>query len=384
MTRLVDRGFKFRIYPNKAQQQQLVKIFGSCRFVYNHFLAEARAAYERGEKFSSTYTNQKKLTAMKKLPKFEFLKEGDSQALNQAIANLGSAYSRFFQKIADRPKFKKKSHAQSYTTFVTGEVSKTFVIQENKIFIPKLGLVKIVQHRPVSGRVTSGTISKTASGKYFISLHCQESEIEEFDKTQTMLGFDLGIDSFLTDQDSNKVGNPRHVVRSLNKLKVEQQKLQVKKKGSANYHKQRIKIAKLHEKVANQRKDFLHKLSHNIVKNHDFIAAESLDVKSMLEDDNLDMTIQQKKLRHRNIADVSWSEFLRQLSYKASWYGKKFIQIDQFFPSSQLCSACGYKNSAVKNLSIRKWTCPNCGSHHDRDHNAAINILVEARRLAGT
>lgn len=381
MIHSVDRCYKFRIYPNKAQQFQLAKIFGCCRFVYNHFLAESRAAYERGEKYSSAYDNQKKLTAMKKQSEFSFLKEGDSQALNQAIANLGDAYSRFFGKLADRPKFKKKSHAQSYTTFVTYEGSKTFTIQGNKIKIPKVGLVKIVQHRDISGRVTSGTISKTASGKYFISLHCQKSEIEQFDKTQSEIGLDLGIETFLVDQNNNKIANPRHISKSLAKLKLEQQKLETKTRGSNNYHKQRIKIAKIHEKVANQRKDFLHKLSHSIVKNHDFIAAESLSTKEMLESDVEGMTRQQIRAFHRNIGDVSWSEFLRQLQYKAKWYGKTFVQVDQYFPSSQLCSCCGYKNSEVKDLKIRKWTCPKCNTTHDRDHNAAINILAEAHRL---
>lgn len=381
MVNRVEKGYKFRMYPNKCQQKQFDMLFGCTRFVYNYFLAESNKAYKRGEKFSSTYDNQKKLTALKKSPEFEFLKLGDSQAMNQAIANLGVAYGRFFKKLAEKPKFKKKNHNQSYTTYVTNEIGLS--IQSNRIYVPKVGWVRFVQHRPISGKITSGTISKTASGKYFISLHCKDSEIVEFEKTDFEIGFDLGIDSLLIDQNGNTIKNPKHIKKTLDKIKKEQQVLQTKTRFSNNYKKQRIKLAKLYEKVANQRKDFLHKLSHSIVKNHDFIAAEDLDVKSMLESDFSQMPKWQQKAFHRNICDVSWSELLRQLDYKAKWYGKKFIQINQFFPSSQLCSNCGYKNPLVKDLSVREWICPNCRCNHDRDHNAAKNILAEAHKLAG-
>lgn len=383
MINQVDKGYKFRIYPNKTQKKQIEKIFGCTRFVYNFFLAKSEEDYKQGNKFSSTYDNQKILTSMKKDPEFEFLKQSDSQALNQAIVNLGLAYSKFFKKLADRPKFKKKSHDQSYTTFVTNNPS-TLSIRAKRIFIPKIGWVRIKQHRSVSGKVTSGTVSRTASGKYFISLHCQNSEVACFEETNSEVGFDLGIDSLLIDQNGNKIKNPKHIRKTLDKIKVEQKKLQAKTKGSHNWQKQRIKIAKLHEKVANQRKDFLQKLSYNIVKNHDFIAAEDLNVKSMLESDFSQMHKQQQKALHRNITDVSWSELLRQLDYKANWYERKFVQVNQFFPSSQLCSCCGYKNPLVKDLSVRKWICPNCQTAHDRDQNAAINILAEAHRLAVT
>lgn len=380
MINQVDKGYKFRIYPNKTQQKQFDKIFGCTRFVYNYFLAKSEEDYKQGKEFSSTYDNQKMLTLMKKESEFEFLKQSDSQALNQAIANLGLAYSRFFKKLGDRPRFKKKSYDQSYTTFVTTNPS-TLSIEGKRIYIPKVGQVRIKQHRSITGRVTSGTISRTASGKYFVSLHCQNSDVSYFDKTNSEIGFDLGIDSLLIDQNGNKINNPKHIRKTLDKIKLEQKKLQTKQKGSHNWQKQRIKIAKLHEKVANQRKDFLHKLSYNIVKNHDFIAAEDLNVKSMLESDFSQMPKQQQKAFHRNITDVSWNEFLRQLSYKANWYGKTFVQVNQFFPSSQLCSCCGYKNPLVKDLSVRRWVCPNCQTEHDRDQNAAKNILAEAYRL---
>jgi len=383
MVNQVEKGYKFRIYPNKNQQKQLEIMFGCARFVYNYFLAKSEEDYKRGNKLSSTYDNQKLLTSMKKNPEFSFLKLSDSQSLNQALANLGTAYDRFFKKIADRPRFKKKGYDQSYTTFVTTSL-KTFAIESNRIFIPKVGWIKLVQHREISGRITSGTLRKTSSGKYFISLHCKDSEVVEFEETGSEIGFDLGIDSFLIDQNGNKIKNPRHIKKTLDKIKLEERRLQTKTKGSHNYKKQRIKLAKLHEKVANQRKDFLQKLSHDVVKNHDFIAAEDLNVKSMLESDFSQMPKWQQKAFHRNVTDVSWSEFLRQLSYKAHWCGKTFIQVNQFFPSSQLCSTCGYKNPLVKDVSVRKWICPNCGSQHDRDNNAAKNILAEAHKLALT
>lgn len=381
MNKLVDKGFKFRIYPNNDQKIKFSQIFGCCRFVYNHYLAQSQEDYKQGRKFKSTYDNQKDLTLLKKDSNLDFLKEADSQALNQAIVDLGVAYDRFFKKISDRPKFKKKSNNQSYTTFVTSKNSSQLLIQEDKINIPKVGWVKIKQHRPVEGRITSGTISKTCSGKYFISLHCTDCPVESFDKTNSEVGLDLGLQSLITFNDGSKVSNPHHIKKSLSKLEKEQQKLSNKTVGSNNWQKQRIKVACLHEKVVNQRKDFTHKLTHDLVKNHDFIAAEDLDVKSMLESEFDQLTKDQLRAFHRNITDVSWSELLRQLSYKSEWYGKTFVQVNQFFPSSQLCSCCGYKNPLVKDLKVRKWICPSCRSTHDRDKNAAINILAEGRNL---
>ena len=380
MSKLVDKGFKFRIYPNKAQQVLFAKNFGCCRFVFNYFLAKAKEEYEAGVKFKSAYDRQKELTTLKKIDEFKFLKEADSQALNQAVVNLTNAYSRFFAKLADFPKFKKKSYAQSYQCFVTS--SSYLIISGNWINVPKIGWVKIKQHRSLEGRVTSGTISKTASGKYFISLHCKDCEIKSLPKTGQEIGIDLGVKTYLTDQLGNEVANPKHLKKSLKRLAMQQQKLSRKHKKSKNLQKQRIKVAKLHEKIYNQRQDFLHKLSAQIVKNHDFIAAEKLDIKAMLQEKDEKLTNAQNQAIHRSQADVSQFEFLRQLAYKADWYGKTFVQVDTYFPSSQLCNCCGYKNLEVKNLDVRKWTCPSCGVTHLRDQNAAINILKQARKIA--
>jgi len=379
MTLLVNKGYKFRIYPNKTQCESIARIFGCYRFVYNRFLSKAISDYETTGKSNSAYDNQKELTLLKKDPDFAWLKESDSQALNQSIFDLKCAYDRFFKKLGGYPKFKKKTNNQSYTTCVTGG---QLQIVNNKIYIPKVGWVKIKQHRPITGRVTAGTVSKTASGKYFIALHCKECPVEELDKVHSDIGIDLGLSSLITTNAGVKVNNPKHIKKYLSKIEREQKKLSKKNKGSNNYIKQRIKLAKLHEKVSNQRKDFTHRLTHQLVKNHDFIAVEDLSVKSMLESDLEGLSTEQVQSFHRNISDVSWSELIRQLEYKSEWYGRKFVQVDRYFPSSQLCSCCHYKNTEVKDLKIRKWTCPRCGSIHDRDQNAAKNILAEAIRIS--
>lgn len=381
MSKLVDKGFRFRIYPNKAQQVLFAKNFGCCRFVFNHFLAKAKEEHEAGVKFKSAYDRQKELTALKRVEEFKFLKEADSSSLNQAVVNLTNAYSKFFAKLADFPRFKKKSYAQSYMTFACSGTNYLHV-KDSKICIPKIGWVKIKQHRPLEGRVTSGTISKTASGKYFISLHCKNCEVNSLPKTGKEIGIDLGVKTYLTDQFGNEVENPKHLKKSLKRLAIQQQKLARKKKKSKNFQKQRIRVAKLYEKIHNQRQDFLHKLSAEIVKNHDFIAAEKLDIKAMLQEKDEKLTNSQNQAIHRSQADVSQYEFLRQLQYKSDWYGKTFVRVNTYFPSSQLCNCCGYKNPEVKNLDIRKWTCPCCGTTHLRDQNAAINILKEAKRIA--
>lgn len=379
MIHLVNKGYKFRIYPNIKQQESIAKMFGCCRYVYNTFLAKAKSDYETTGRSNSVYDNQKELTVLKKEPELAWLKEADSQALNQSLFDLGDAYSRFFRKQSRYPKFKKKCNAQSYTTCVTN--SGQLQINDNRIYVPKVGWIKIKQHRAIDGRVTGGTISRTSSGKYFIALRCKECPVEEMDKVYSDIGIDLGIKSFIVSNSGQHVDSPKNLANMLPRLKYHQTKLSKKQRGSKNYEKQRIKVAKLHEKISNQRKDFLHKTSIQIIKNHDLIAVEDLDVKEMLESVSDTLCNSQLHTFKRNISDVSWSEFLRQLEYKSKWYSRKFVQVAKYFPSSQLCSCCGYKNTTVKNLDIRKWTCPQCGSIHDRDQNAAKNILAEAYRL---
>lgn len=378
MAHLVTKGYKYRIYPNEEQKEKLKINFNCCRFIYNYFLGKSIEDYEAGKPYSSAYSNQKILTQMKKDAQYSWLKLADSQALNSAITHLDKAYSNFFRQINSKsqvtgfPKFKKKSYRQSYTARRTNTTGLRIYEETNRIQIPKVGKVKIRYHRPFTGRVTSATISLTVTGKYFISLTCVEcpTEIDDPIQSNPVIGLDVGIKSFIVDSDGREVSNPKFLRKSENAVKRVARQLSRKKKGSNNYNKQRIRLAKKHEKVANQRKDFLHKLSTYYAKNHSVICIEDLQVSNMVRNHAL----------AKSISDASWSMFASMLQYKTNWRGTSLVKIDRFFPSSQLCSSCGYKNTSVKKLSVRNWTCPRCNEVHDRDHNAAKNILKEGMR----
>ena len=361
----MNKAYKFRIYPNTEQQIILAKTFGCVRFIYNQMLSDKINHYEETkQKLNNTPAQYKS--------KFPWLKEVDSLALANAQMNLQTAYNSFFRNTKiGFPKFKsKKSNRRSYTTnCVNGNIS----IDNGFLKLPKVGLVKLKQHRLILSnyKLKSVTISQTPSGKYYASVlfeyenQIQEQELHDF------LGLDFSMHGLYKDSNGNEPAYPRYYRQAEERLKREQRKLSLMQKGSKNRSKQRIKVANLHEKVANQRKDFLHKQSRQIANAYDCVCIENLDMKAMSQSLNFG----------KSVADDGWGMFVTFLKYKLEETGKRLVKVNKFFASSQICNVCGYKNTATKNLSIRAWDCPECGAHHDRDINAAINIRNEGMRL---
>jgi len=374
MVKTRHKSYKFRLYPNQKQIVLFEKTFGCARFIWNQMLADKIAYYkETGKTLKNTPAQYKK--------EFPWLKEVDSFALCNIQLNLQKAYKSFFQSNFGFPNFKskKKMYSQSYKT---NNNHGNIELCDGEIKLPKVGWVRLKQHRKMTGLIKSATISKTATGKYFISILC---EIEENNiKTKTILnssiGIDLGLEHFAILSSGEKIQNPRFLVSASKKLRREQKILSrrgllAKQRGKSlndcmNYQKQRLKVAKLHEKIQNQRRDFLAKLSTNLIKNHDKICMEDLASKNLMKNHRL----------ARAIGDVSWHEFVRMLEYKAEWYGKQIVKVSRWFPSSQICSSCKV-NSGKKPLHVREWICENCNYLHDRDINASVNILHEGLKL---
>ena len=360
----MKKGVRFRIYPNKAQQKLIMQTFGCCRLIYNKALAMREEGYKQGEKVSYNQTSAM-LTSLKQ--ELEFLREVDSISLQQSLRDLDRAYTNFFQKHAKYPKFKSKhDNHQSYRTINQGN---NIRIVGKYIKLPKLGYIKVRQSMAI-GKINNVTIERTPTGKYFAVLNV------EFEPTYERTGFneigiDVGIKEFYTDSNGKVVANPKHLEKSTKKLIREQRRLSRKVKGSSNRNKQRIKVAKVHELITNQRNDFLHKLSTMLVRENQTICIEDLNVKNMAKNHKL----------ARSISSVSWSKFFEMLEYKSAWYGSTVVRIPMNYPSSQTCGCCGYKNTLVKNLSVRKWECPVCDEKHDRDTNAARNILSKGLQM---
>ena len=363
------KAYKYRLYPNEEQRIQLAKTFGCCRFVYNQTLAHRKNTYEQ-EKKSLSKTDCNNYCNRKLKVQYEWLKEVDKFALTNAVYNMDSAYKKFFKEHSGYPKFKSKhDNHKSYTTNYTNRnIEVDF--ENNKAKLPKLKWVKAKIHRRFDGNIKSATISQTPSGKYYVSF-LVETTHEILPSVNKAIGLDLGIKEFCITSDGDKYKNPK-TLRKYEKLLIKlQRQLAHKKKGSSNYHKVRAKIAKCHEKIANIRKDYLHRISLKIVSDNQVIVTENLQVQNMMKNHHL----------AKSVSDISWYEFTRQLAYKAQWNGRVYQKIDTFFPSSQLCSCCGYRNPETKDLSVRNWICPICQTIHERDVNAAKNILSEGLRL---
>lgn len=362
--KVINKSYKIRLYPNKEQKILLGKHFGCVRLVYNHFLNVRNVEYKTNKVNMSYYDTANELSFLKTKEDFIFLNEVNSQSLQWSLRFLDIAFRNFFRCQTKFPNFKKKSNNQSFKV----PVNSTFKLKNNKVIIPKfkeginfrgkLELDNLVKFNSVN-------ISKTPSGKYYASL---QGEFNYAPKVQNdnKVGIDLGLKKFLITDTGVKFDNPKFLKKQLKKLKYKQKQLSKKNKGSNNRQKQRILVSLIHEKISNKRNDFLHKLSQKIVNENQIICLENLSVKNMIKNHKL----------AQSISDVSWSKFVDMLKYKSDWNDRQLVQIDKFYPSSKSCSVCHYMNEGLT-LKDREWTCPSCNTHHDRDINAAKNILIQ-------
>lgn len=368
-TNVANKAYKFRIYPNEEQQVLINKTFGCVRFIWNTLLGDYNKQYEE--------TGKGKLNTPAKYKEFfVWLKEVDSLALCNVQLSLSEAFKNFFEnpKHFGLPQFKsKKKCKNSYTTnFVNNNIK----ISKEGITLPKLGCVKTKLHRPLpTDAVLKGaTVSQTKTGKYFVSLLFEyENQVSKREDLNNSLGLDMMLNGLYMDSNGTSAEMPHFYRRVEKKLAGSQRKLSnlyaPNKEQSKRYYKQKVKVAKIHEKLYNQRIDFLHKLSLSLVSEYDYIFIEDLDLDSMKQDNH-----------GKSVSEISWSKFVNMMLYKAEMYGCNIVKVDKFYPSTQICSSCG-AHTGKKDITIREWKCPECGSVHDRDHNSAINILIEGKRI---
>ena len=378
----VQKGIRVRLYPAEEQQALINKTIGCCRFVHNQKLENCKQSYEQTQHFPSRNKRITNLVPLKE--ENEFLKEVDARALQQSVRDFNVSLDNFYKNRSHFgfPKFKSKHDLkQSYRTPYNG--GKADVLDNKHIKLPKLGIVKTKRFdMPAVYKIFNITVEKTATGKYYASI-CIETEVNPLPKTGKQVGFDLGLKDLLIGSDGTRYTRPKYAYAFKDKLAQEQRKLSKMRTKleranlnldeCKNYQKQKHKVAKLYEHISNCAKDFNHKLSIKLVRNYDFIATENLNVSGLLKNHYMAYSI----------ADVRWSQLLTFIKYKCLWYGKEFRQVDQFYPSSKTCSCCGAVHKDIVNsLSVREWTCPDCGTHHDRDVYAAKNILIQALSVA--
>lgn len=351
--------------PNQEQEILLSKHFGCTRYVYNHFLNKRKEQYLEYKKSDNYYAQASSLTKLKKEEDTKWLKEVNSQTLQFALRSLDIAFVNFFRGNANFPRFKSRKHKNSFTVPQFGR------IEDRRLSIPKFkDGIRIKLHRELKGKIGKMSISCTPTGKYFVSIFT-EQEVEQLPTNNKSIGCDLGIKDFVITSDNKKYKNNRYTKKYARKLKEAQQHLSRKQKGSNGFEKQKIKVAKIHEKITNSRLDTLHKVSYKLVRDNGLISIEDLNVKGMIKNRKLS----------KHIADASWGNFVNLLQYKCDWYGRELVKVNRFFPSSKTCNECGWINQDL-NLSIREWTCKN-GHKLDRDLNASQNILKEGLKIIG-